>query len=431
MHDSALLTFLLSLGVLFASAKVFGALARALAFPAVVGEIFAGILVGKTLLGRVWPEAFAWLFPEGPAATMLHGYQTIAIVLLLAVAGLEIELETLRRRGRGLVLSGVCSLALPFAAGYAVGLVLPERYLVAPELRSLHALFFGVALSISALPVITRTLMDLGLLRSQVGMMVLTTAVINDVVGWVCFSALVRQLRDPGGAAGSGVLLSLAMTLGFVIAALLVLRPVVDRWLRAIERSSDHLSATPGALSMIVILAMLGAAATELLGIHAVFGGFVVGMAVGRASSLRPETRHVLKDCVTTLFTPVFFATMGLRFDFVRSFELELVLIVLAVATIAKVLGGTAGARLAGLGRNEAWAVGFGLNSRGAMEILLAAIALEAGLIHEAMFVALVTMALVTSILSGPAMAALLRAPRPAPEATADLAAPRPATRAS
>ncbi len=409
MHDSPLFIFLLSLGILFASAKLLGGLARRLGCPAVVGEIFAGILVGKTLLGRVSPDAFHWLFPEGPAAVMLQGYKTIAVVLLLAVAGLEIEMAVLRQRGRGLVLSGLCSLALPFVLGYGVGFLLPERYLVAPELRSLHALFFGVALSISALPVITRTLMDLGLLRSQIGMMVLTTAVIDDVVGWVCFSALVRQMHDPSGAVGSGALLSLAMTIGFVVSALLVLRPLVDRWLGAIARSSDHPSATPHVLSMIVILAMLGAAATESLGIHAVFGGFVVGMAIGRSSLLRAETRHVLTDCVTSLFTPVFFATMALRFDFVRSFDLQLVAIVIAVATVAKVLGGAAGGWLAGLKAKEAWAVGFGLNSRGAMEILLATIALEARIINEMMFVALVTMAVVTSIVSGPAMAWLLR----------------------
>jgi Kef-type K+ transport system membrane component KefB len=412
MHDTKFLVFLLSLGLLFGSARLIGGLVARLGFPAVVGEIFAGVLIGKTVLGRFWPGAFDWLFGDGPANVMLQGYKLVAVVLLLSVAGLEIEGSALRRRGgalRALAFTCLFSATVPFAFGYGAGLLLPDQYLPDPSQRSFHAVLFGVALAISALPVITRTLMDLGLLKSDIGVLVLSAAVMDDLVGWICFSALVREMGSSGAGKGNSILLSIAVTTGFMAAALVVLRPIVDRWLRAIERTTGDRPPTARALSMIVILAMLGATATESLGIHAVFGGFVIGLAIGNSPHLRPHTRHVLQDCVISLFTPIFFATMALRYDFVASFDPVLVAIVIAIATFAKIAGSTLGARLGGITGRRALAVGFGLNSRGAMEILLASIALDARMINEKMFVALVIMATTTSLISGPAMAWLLR----------------------
>ncbi|MBK8251303.1 MAG: cation:proton antiporter [Polyangiaceae bacterium] len=408
MAHSDVLVFLLSLAVLLGVARLLGELAQRAGWPSVAGEIFAGVIVGKTLLGRFAPGAFSWLFPEGSPATMLNGYKTIAVVLLLVVAGLEIDLTIVRRSGKALVYTSVFSAAIPFALGWMTGLALPDSYLVDPSQRTFHTAFLAIALAISALPVITRTLLDLGLMKSDIGMLVLSAAVVNDIIGWICFSVLVRQM-DPHNA-GGGLLRSMGLTVGFLVVTLVVLRPVVDRWLRAMEPSPGEAAPTTRVLTMVTVLALMGAAATEALGIHAVFGGFVVGLAVGDSPRLREHTRHVLQEFVTSIFTPVFFATMALRYDFARSFDPVLVLIVVSIATVAKVAGSALGARLGGVGKREALAIGFGMNSRGAMEILLAVIALEAKIINERMFVALVVMAVVTSLISGPAMARLLRA---------------------
>lgn len=408
MIDTESLVFLLALGALFACARLLGNAADRLRCPAVVGEILAGIFAGKTVLGRLWPDAYAWLFDDhGAASTMLSGYKLVAIVLLLAVAGLEIERGALRR-ARALTATAALSAALPFAAGYITGLLLPDSLLADPSKRELHALFLGVALSISALPVITRTLMDLGLLKTELGSLVLSVAVVNDIVGWTCFSALGREIAAKLDD-GHGVAMSLAITVGFAAVALLVLRPIAGVWLGHIARAVRPARSTASSLSMVIIIALLGAAATERLGIHAMFGGFIVGVAIGQSPQLTEHTRAVLQDCVASLFTPVFFATMALRCDFVQSFDPVLVAIVLAVASVAKIAGSALGARIGGFAWRRAWAVGFGLNSRGAMEILLAAIALESGMINDRMFVALVIMAIVTSLTSGPAMMWLLR----------------------
>jgi len=410
MHHPEVFVFLLSLAVLLGGARLFGEVANRLGWPAVVGEIVAGVVIGKTVLGRVAPGAFRWLFPDGPPRTLLQGYTTVAVVLLLVVAGLEIDLSMLRRSGRAVLLTSALGALIPFVLGYGSGLLLPAQYLADPSRRGLHAAFLGIALAISALPVITRTLLDLGLMKSEIGMLVLSSAVVDDLTGWICFSVLAREFGARGATDARSLAISVGLILGFVVLTLAVVRPIVDRWLRAMQPSASEPAPTTRVLSMVMVLALLGASATEALGIHPVFGGFVMGLSIGDSPRLREHTRHVLQDFVTSIFTPVFFATMALRYDFVASFDVVLVALVLGIACIAKVLGCALGARLGGVGKREALAIGFGMNSRGAMEILLAAIALEAKIINEKIFVALVVMAVVTSLISGPAMARLLRA---------------------
>jgi Kef-type K+ transport system membrane component KefB len=409
-HD--VLLFLLSLAVLLGAARTLGEVCRRLGFPAVVGEIIAGVLIGKTVLGRVAPGAFAWLFPDGPAKTMLAGYTTVAVMLLLVVAGLEIDLTVVRKSGRVVLLTSIVGLVLPFALGYGLGLILPDSDLPDPSRRALHAAFLGIALAISALPVIAKTLLDLGLMKTDLGLIILSSAVFDDIIGWIGFSVLSRQFVSNQAVTAGQLTSSVLLTALFVAVALLVIRPITDRLLRHFQERDEV--ANGRVLSLIMVLALAGGAATQALGMHAVFGAFVMGIAIGDSPRLREHTRQSLHDFVTYVFTPVFFATMALRYDFAEAFDLRLVLSILAIATVAKVGGCALGARWSGVAWREAWAIGFGKNSRGAMEILLAVLAIEAGIINAKIFVALVIMAVVTSMLSGPALVRLLR-PAPSP----------------
>lgn len=412
MHDPGLPAFLFALAALLLAARALGALAQRLGAPAIVGELLAGVVIGQTVLGRAWPQAYDWLFANATSTAMLQGYKTLAVVLLLTIAGLELDLGLLRRRSRALALTATFSALVPFGLGFATGMMLPAQFVAQPDQRTFHALFLGIALAISALPVITRTLLELGLLRQELGGLVLSAAVLNDLLGWLCFGALVRAMN--GGGAAAGTALAIALTAGFAVLVFTVVRPLASWWLRAASRGAATPS-TASSLSTMVILAVAGAASAEALGLHAVFGGLLVGLALGRAPELPPAAKRVFADCVTSLFTPVFFATMALRHDFVHAFEPPLVGAVLAVAIVAKVGGSTLGAYLGGVRGRAAWAVGFGLSSRGAMEILLAGIALEAGIIGEPMFVALTFMAVATSLIAGPVMARLLRLPSSVP----------------
>ena len=406
-HD--VLLFLLGLAVLLGVARALGEVCRYFRFPAVAGEIVAGVLLGKTLLGRLAPGARSPgpLPRRGSSRTMLLAYTTVAVMLRLGVAGLEIDLTVVRKSGRVVLFTSAFGVAIPFVLGYATGLLLPDAALPDPSRRALHAAFLGIALSISALPVIAKTLLDLGLMKTDLGLVILSAAVFDDLAGWTGFSVLSQQFTRQGGE-GPGIVVSMLLTGGFVVGTLVLVRPVVDRLLARLQGPDQ--AATGRALSIIMVLALLGAAVTQALGMHPVFGGFVMGVAVGDSGSrLREHTRHILHDFVSYVFTPVFFATMALRHDFVAAFDPRLVALVLAIACVAKVAGCAAGARLAGVAWREATAIGFGMNSRGAMEILLAVLAMEAGIIGQRLFVALVIMAVVTSLISGPALVRLLR----------------------
>jgi Kef-type K+ transport system membrane component KefB/mannitol/fructose-specific phosphotransferase system IIA component (Ntr-type) len=406
MQEHDVLVFLLSLAVLLSAARVLGELARRLGFPLVFGELASGILLGPTVFGRLAPGSQHWLFPGGTAAHMLAGYTNVAVVLLLVVAGLEVNLGIVQKRGRSALLTSVMGIAMPLAGGFVLGMVLPDSDLVRPDHRALFALFMGVALSISALPVIAKTLLDLGLFKTDVGLLVMAAAMIDDLVGWLAFSVLLGPMQ--GGAVDArSIGRAVALTLGFVMVAFIVGRPLVGRMIVGLQ--SDLHAGPRRVLSLIVLLALFGASFTQWAGIHAVFGGFVVGVVVGDARHLKERTKVIVHDFVTNIFAPVFFASLGLRADFVRSFDLRLCALVFLIASGAKIIGCTLGSRAGGLRWRPAAAVGFGLNARGAMEIILALLALEAGLLKEQLFVALVVMALLTSLISGPTMKWMLR----------------------
>jgi mannitol/fructose-specific phosphotransferase system IIA component (Ntr-type) len=205
----------------------------------------------------------------------------------------------------------------------------------------------------------------------------------------------------------ASVLRSVGLTVGFVAVSLLLARPLLGRLI--VRLQSDRHAGPRRVLSLIVLLALFGASFTQWAGIHAVFGGFVVGVVFGDAPQLKERTRVIVHEFVTNIFAPVFFASLGLRADFVASFDLRLCALVFAIATAAKVIGCTLGSRAGGLRWRPSFAVGFGLNARGAMEIILALLALEAGLLRVQLFVALVVMALATSLVSGPMMKLMLR----------------------
>ena len=407
-HDS--LVFLLSLGAMLASARLAGELARWMGMPMVVGEIAAGVALGPTVFGRLAPGAQRWLFPGGAVRSMISGYTTIAVVLLLVVVGLEVDLGVLRRRGRSAALTGLLGVLLPFASGVALGFLLPDSDLVDPARRTTLALFLGVALSISALPVIAKTLLDLGLFKTDVGLLVMASAMIDDLVGWLALSLLLGPVR--GGAID---LLSFGRTVGlaalFVAVMVIGGRRVIDSILAQVERAAA--SAAGRVLSLVILLALFGAAITQAIGLHAILGGFVVGLAVGGSRRVNERTRMAIEDFVINIFAPVFFASIGLRVDFVAAFDLRLVALTLVLATLPKLLGCTLGARIGGLKWRQATAVGFGMNARGAMGIVLADLAREAGLLKDELFVSLVFMALATSLVSGPAMKRLLYGEEP------------------
>jgi Kef-type K+ transport system membrane component KefB/mannitol/fructose-specific phosphotransferase system IIA component (Ntr-type) len=398
------LVFLLSLALLLGVGRLLGELGNKLGAPIIVGEILAGVALGKSVLGHTLPEAYAWLFTDATVTTMLDAYATLGLLLLLVFVGLEVDLGVVRRRGRDALPAIVLGIALPFAGGVALGLLLPTSEVVLPERRALFAVFLGISLSLSALPTIAKTLGDLGLFKSDLGLLVMSTAMVGDLLGWLAFSIMLGLLREPSLDLGH-VGLSALLAIAFAVAAWQIGRRVFER---VMARGGEGEGVGARILWLVIVLALLAASGTQAIGIHAVLGGFLVGVFVGDSARFRIRARAVVRDFVTQIFAPVFFASVLLRVDLATSFDGKTVLVVLGTATALKVLGGALGGRLTGLRWREASAVGFALNARGTMEVILAVLAVRAGLISESLFVALLTMALITSVASDPIVKQLL-----------------------
>lgn len=398
----------LSLGVLLCVAHVLGELAQRLRQPSVLGELIAGVLLGPTVLGSIAPGLSGFLFPlQGANAIALDAIATLAIGLFLLVAGMEVDLSTVWKQGKVGCKVGITSIVIPFSIALGAAMVLPEalgRHGDADP--TIFALFFAIAISISALPVIAKTLMDMGLYRSDLGMVVVSAAIFNDLTGWIVFAVILGLIGESSGSRGH-IALTIALTLAFVGAMLTLGRWLIHKVLPFVQAYTRW---PGGELSFALILGLLGAAVSEWIGIHAIFGAFIVGVAVGASSHLRERSRVVIGNFVSFIFAPVFFASIGLRMNFLTHFDWPLVLTVVLIALACKLTGGFMGARWGGMPRREAWAVGFAMVSVGAMGIIVGMVALEAGIIRERLFVALVVMAIVTSMLSGPFMRLILRA---------------------
>jgi Kef-type K+ transport system membrane component KefB/mannitol/fructose-specific phosphotransferase system IIA component len=401
-HD--VMTMFLALAVLLGCAKIAAELMQKIGQPSILGEISVGILLGPTVLGHFRPHIYETLFPTtGPMPIVLDTVTTLGVVFFLLTAGLEIDLRSIFRQGRAALLVSLFGVAFPFIAGFGAAGMFPTYMGAETGADSLiFALFVGTALSISALPVIARILMDLNLLRTEMGTVIISSAMFDDLVGWILFSFVLGMIHPPAGqTVAQATKHTIILVLLFVGLTLTVGRWLIDKLLPILQA---HTSWPGGVLGFIFTLTLAGAAFTEYAGIHAVFGAFIIGIAIGESGHLRRRTSQHIHEIVTNVFAPFFFASIGLRTDFVSNFHLGLTATVIGVACVGKLVGAGWGARLGGMDRNSSIAIGLAMNARGAMEMILGILALQAGLIKEHMFVALVIMALFTSLLSAPAI---------------------------
>jgi len=389
-------------------ARICGEIARKLNHPSVVGELLAGVILGPTVLGSFYPDLMGRIFPpDGPVAVVLHGFVTVAIALFLLVAGMEVDLSSVWRQGKTAISVGLGGMLTPFGLGLLAAYFAPlalgcERNAD----RVTFALFIATALSISALPVIAKTLMDLNIYRSDLGMVVIAAAVLNDLIGWLCFALILGLMSASGNGHAWGIGGVTIATLAF---AALVL--TIGRWFihRSLPWVQAHTAWPGGVMGFALSLGLFGAAFTEWIGVHAIFGAFLVGVAIGDSAHLREQTRTIINEFISFIFAPLFFASIGLSVNFLTHFDLSITLLVLFIACVGKIFGAWLGAAGGGVRGREAWAIGFAMNARGAMEIILGLLALQYGVIHERTFVALVIMAIATSLIGGPAIRWCLR----------------------
>ncbi|MFN8142842.1 MAG: cation:proton antiporter [Bacteroidia bacterium] len=403
-HHEVVVLFL-SIGILLLSSRLLAELGRRFSLPVVMGEMIVGILLGPTVFGFFAPDLFNSLFPStGPVAISLQAIVRLSVVMLLFVAGMEVQLPVMLRQGRLALFTSLTSMIVPFSLGFWISWHWPEMFLREAHVQPLvFSLFFGTALAITALPVIARILMDLNMYKTKIGMLIMASAMFNDLVGWLIFSVVLALVENKG--VGTDLGLTILYILIFGILMLTIGRKILNRILPFIQ---TKFSWPGGVLSIGLGLCFLAAAFTESIGIHAILGAFIMGIALGDSVHLHERAREIIHQFVTNIFAPLFMVSIGLHVNFIEHFDLSLIAIVLLLACVGKIIGASAGAYAGGLNLREATAVGMGMNARGAMEIILGTLAFRAGIIQVELFVALVVMALVTSLASGPAIKRIL-----------------------
>jgi Kef-type K+ transport system membrane component KefB/nucleotide-binding universal stress UspA family protein len=393
----AVFLLLVQMALLLIVARIGAEAAKRVGLPAVVGELAAGIALGPSIFGHYAPGAFAHIFPHETAQfNLLEVVGTLGMVLLLLLTGLETDLRLLRNLGRAALIASATGMALPFATGFVLGTLMPASYLAQPDHRILFSLFLATAMSISAMPVIAKILMDLDLTKRNIGLVILSAGVVDDTAGWLILS-LIAGAAASGTVHVGGLLATVLYTVLFLLGAGLILWPL----LRILMGIANRYFRTHDAdLVLIVVTTLLCAALTEKIGIHAVFGAFICGTVLRQVPRVSQETIHRLESFVFAILAPIFFGIVGLKVNLWALGGGKMLGVVLTLACVGKLVGCTLGGIWGGLRFWEAGSIAIAMNARGAMELVVATIGLSLGILNQQMFSIIVMVAIVTSFMA-------------------------------
>ncbi len=400
INEQNIFLFLVQFLLLLGLARGLGELFRRGKQPALTAEILVGILLGPTVLGRLAPSLYGMIFPaDALQQNMLETVGWIGLLLLLLETGLEVDFSSAwRQRGDALKIA-LAGVIIPMVMAFVPCLFLPSTYFVQPDHRVMFSLFMATAMAISAMPIAARALHDLNLSKTDLGFLIMSAMSVNDVIGWLLFT-LVLGFFTQGNAEAERVLLVLAGTIGFAAFCLTFGRRLANAAVFEIKRREMP---QPGAaLTFIVLLGVLCGAITQWIGIHAMFGFFLAGIMAGEARELSERTRQIISQMVYAVFVPLFFTGIGLKIDFAAHFDWFLVLFVAVIGISSRYLGAWLGVWLTPLPRSNRAAVAVTHTAGGEMEIIVGLVALEYGLITQAVFVAIVVGALFSSVILGP-----------------------------
>jgi Kef-type K+ transport system membrane component KefB len=401
-HLNELAHVLFALLVILVSSRLVGALFRRFSQPAVIGEVVAGLLLGPSFLGRFAPNAASYLLPTS-VAPHLSMLAQVGVVLYMFLVGLELDTGLLRKHGHTTLAISHASIVVPFLLGTATALLL-YRELSGPGVPFVtFAMFIGVSLSVTAFPVLARIVDDANLQRSRLGALALSCAAIDDVTAW-CLLAALQGLALSSAAHLAQTLL---LTLGYLALVFGLVRPYLLRF------CARHTGARPlgsGAFAALLAALLASALISESIGIHALFGAFLLGSLISHDSPLAHELSRRLKEVVVVLLLPAFFAVTGMRthLDLIAGASGWLLCgLIVLVACVGKLGGSALAARFCGLGWRDAAALGALMNTRGLMELVVLNLGLELKLISPALFAMMVLMAVVTTLMTAPLLRAL------------------------
>jgi Kef-type K+ transport system membrane component KefB len=369
--------------------------------PRVIGEMVAGIMLGPSLLGHFWPQATAFILPDH-AQPSLKIIAQVGVILYMFLVGLELNAGLIRSRAHATVAISHASIVVPFLLGSILALWLYPRFGTADVPFTSFALFMGVAMSITAFPVLARILTDRNMESTELGVVALSCAAIDDVTAW-CLLAFVVGVAQAEGV--NGAVQTTVLALAYIAIMLLVVRPLAVRFL---GHDADH---PPRRMAVWVLVGLLFSAMTaEWIGIHAIFGAFLLGAVIPHDSDVARDFTEKLEDIVKILLLPAFFAYTGMRTEIglVSGWSAWLFCaLIILVATLGKFGGSFVAARFTGLNWRLSAALGILMNTRGLMELIVLNIGLELGVISPTLFAMMVIMALVTTMATTPILHAL------------------------
>lgn len=393
---------LLALAAVVVAGRLLGRLFRKLGQPPVIGEVIGGVLLGPSFLGAISPTAFEFVL--APAAMPYLGVVAqLGVVFYMFLVGLDLNPDLLRGQMHATVAISHASIVVPFVLGSALALYLYPRFSAPAVPFTSFALFLGIAMAITAFPVLARILSDLKLSKSELGVVALTCAAIDDVTAWCLLAVVVGIVQArPGGAVGA-----VALTIAFIAAMFLVVRP----WLTRALHSSGNAEPEPRKLAIAIVGVMIAALITEAIGVHALFGAFMLGAIIPHDSRLARVLSTRLESLVSIVLLPAFFAYAGTRTEIgllVGPYEWAACALIILVATVGKVGATLGAARITGFTWRAAAALGMLMNTRGLMQLIVLNVGLELGVITPTVFTMMVLMALATTVATTPALRRLV-----------------------
>jgi Kef-type K+ transport system membrane component KefB/mannitol/fructose-specific phosphotransferase system IIA component len=407
LDESNILLFLVQTALLLGLARGLGEVFRRWGQPTITAEILVGVVLGPTILGRFFPGAHRLIFPEDATQqNMLDTLAWLGILFFLLKTGLETSLVAAMRQGKSGAVIALSDLVLPMAVAFIPAVLLPARYLAPETSRLITALFIATIMSISAMPVTARIMQDLGVYRTDLGLLIMSALTMTDIAGWLVFAMILGFVADVALTL-PGVVFILSATLAFAALGLTLGSRLVNSALVWMEQARVPQPAS--SLTLIAIVGMLCGAITTWIGIHALFGFFIAGIMVGETKALSEQSREIFSQMVQAILVPLFFATIGLKVDFLARFDLLLVLMILGVGIGGRYLGAWAGAGLTRLRGSSRSFVAAAHAPGGEMQIVIGVLALDYGVILEPVFVAIVLGAVLSSVFAGPWMHRVLR----------------------
>jgi len=411
-HGPSAFVFVTQLALLMLVGRLLGEIMIRFKQPGVMGQLIAGLVLGPSLLGAVFPDLQHAIFPSAKEQkAMLDGVSQFGVLLLLLLTGMETDLKLVRRTAHAAAAASIAGIVVPFICGVALGEALPDSMLPDPSKRMITSLFLGTSLSIASVKIVASVIRDMNFMRRTVGQVILASSIIDDTVGWMII-AVIFSLTLQGHVHMWSVAQSVLGTLAFMGLSLTVGRRIVFiiiRWVNDVFKSDFAV------ITAILLIMCAMALITDFIGVHGVLGAFVAGILIGESPIL---TRHIdeqLRGLIIAFFMPVFFGTAGLSADLTILKDMHLLLLtvgMIAIASIGKFSGAFIGGKFAGLTFRESLALGTGMNARGSTEVIVATIGLSMGALSQNLFTMIVTMAVITSMAMPPTLRwALARLP--------------------